>query len=67
MSQNELLRLTEFAASLKVTPACARRWAREGKITVVKLGRLVRIPASEVHRLVELGTRHARQVGGRDA
>lgn len=59
MSEHELLRLSEFAGSLRITLACARRWAREGKITVVKVGRLVRIPASEVGRIISAGTRPA--------
>jgi excisionase family DNA binding protein len=65
MSEQTLLRVGEFAASLRITPACVRRWIRESKVTVVKLGRLVRIPASEVERIVQLGTRPAK-CGGRD-
>jgi excisionase family DNA binding protein len=61
MPEQSLLQVGEFAASLRVTPACVRRWIRESKITVVKLGRLVRIPASEIDRIVSLGTRPARR------
>jgi excisionase family DNA binding protein len=64
MSEQSLLRVAEFAASLRITPACVRRWIRESKVTVVKLGRLVRIPATEVERIIQLGTRPAR-CGGR--
>ncbi len=60
MSEQTLLRVGEFAASLRITPACVRRWIREKKVTVVKLGRLVRIPATEVERIIQLGTRPAR-------
>jgi len=60
----QLLQVGEFAASLRITPACVRRWIRESKITVVKLGRLVRIPSTEIERIVQLGTRPAR-CGGR--
>jgi excisionase family DNA binding protein len=62
MSENkhDLLRLPEFAAALRITPACVRRWVRERKVTVVKLGRLVRIPASEIERIIAMGTRAAK-------
>jgi excisionase family DNA binding protein len=63
---SELLTITEFAAPLRVKPSCVRRWIREGKITVVKCGRLTRIPRTEIERLVRLGTRPAK-TGGRDA
>jgi excisionase family DNA binding protein len=60
MSEQTLLRVGEFAASLRITPACVRRWIRESKVTVVKLGRLVRIPSTEVERIISIGTRPAR-------
>jgi excisionase family DNA binding protein len=56
----DLLRVNEFAETLKVTPACVRRWILERKVATVHLGRLVRIPASEVNRLVSAGLRPAR-------
>jgi excisionase family DNA binding protein len=55
-----LLSVPQFAAALGVTPACIRRWILERKITTVKLGRLIRVPSSEVDRLVECGRRPAR-------
>jgi excisionase family DNA binding protein len=55
-----LLSVQEFADALNITVACARRWVLERKITTVKLGRLIRIPASEVERLVNSGLRPAR-------
>jgi excisionase family DNA binding protein len=57
---NHLLTVPEFAAALRVKPSCIRRWIRESKITVVKIGRLVRLPSSEAERIVQLGTRPAR-------
>ena len=57
---NLLLSPPEFAAALKVTVACVRRWLLERKIACVKVGRLVRIPASELDRLVQEGLRPAR-------
>ncbi|MGH9705131.1 MAG: excisionase family DNA-binding protein [Candidatus Acidiferrales bacterium] len=57
----KLLTVNEFAAALGVTPACIRRWILERRITTIKVGaRLVRIPESEYQRLVEDGTRPAR-------
>ena len=54
-----LLTVHAFAKALNVTPSCIRRWTMERKITTVKLGRLVRIPASEVQRLIQRGLRPA--------
>jgi excisionase family DNA binding protein len=59
-SENSLLRVTEFAAILNVTPACVRRWLLERKIASTRIGRLVRIPREEATRLVESGFRPAR-------
>lgn len=55
-----LLSVPQFAGALGVTPACIRRWILERRITTVKLGRLIRVPASEVTRLVEAGCRPAK-------
>jgi len=60
--QATLLSVQQFADVLGVTPACIRRWILERKITTVKLGRLIRVPASEVERLVNSGLRPARPV-----
>jgi excisionase family DNA binding protein len=58
--ETTLLSVPQFASTLGVTPACIRRWILERKITTVKLGRLIRVPASEVERLVNSGLRPAR-------
>jgi excisionase family DNA binding protein len=55
-----LLRVNEFAVRLDVTTACVRRWLLERKIASTRIGRLVRIPTTEVERLVESGLRPAR-------
>jgi excisionase family DNA binding protein len=55
-----LLTVAEFAAQIRATPACVRRWLALRKISAVKLGRLVRIPASERDRLVRDGLRPAK-------
>ncbi len=63
MNENtHLLTVEEFAMALPVKPSCVRRWTREAKVTVVHVGRLVRIPASEVSRIIGLGTRPAKGV-----
>jgi excisionase family DNA binding protein len=45
----------QFAENFGVTVACIRRWILIRKISHVKIGRLIRIPESEVNRLIELG------------
>jgi len=60
MENAPLLSVPQLASTLGVTSACIRRWILERKITTVKLGRLIRVPASEVERLVTAGLRPAR-------
>jgi excisionase family DNA binding protein len=60
----QLLNVREFAEALGITVSCARRWLMESKVARVKLGRLVRIPASECERLINEGLRPARQHDG---
>jgi excisionase family DNA binding protein len=49
----ELLRIEEFAALLNIEPATARAWLLRRRIAKVRVGsRAIRIPASEVHRLL---------------
>ena len=57
-----LLSVQEFAVALNITVSCARRWILERRVSTVKLGRLIRIPSSEIGRLVEAGLRPARTV-----
>ena len=61
-TDQQLLTVQAFAKTLNVTTACIRRWILERKITTVKLGRLVRIPANEVLRIVEQGLRPAKEM-----
>jgi excisionase family DNA binding protein len=56
---NYLLTINEFADALRVKASCVRRWIEEEKITIVHVGRLVRIPAMEVTRIIRQGTRRA--------
>jgi excisionase family DNA binding protein len=59
-----LLSVPEFATALNITVACARRWILERRVATVKLGRLIRVPYSEVERLVNAGFRPARSMRG---
>jgi excisionase family DNA binding protein len=62
-SMNQLMSIPQFAELLGVTPSCIRRMVLERRLSVVKVGRLVRIPAAEFDRIVAEGTRPARQAG----
>ena len=57
--RNRLLTVPEFAEALRVKPSCVRRWIGESRITFVHVGRLVRIPTSEVDRIISVGTHRA--------
>jgi excisionase family DNA binding protein len=63
VEDTHLLTVKEFASPLKLKPSCVRRWIRERKITTIRVGRLIRIPASEIDRVIAQGTRPAK--GGR--
>ena len=56
-NQDSLLTVDEFAGQLRVTRACVRKWILERRIAVVKVGRLVRLPASEIRRIIDEGSR----------
>ena len=60
MTDTNLLSVDQFAQALGVTQACIRRWLLERKINSIKLGRLIRIPGTEVQRLINSGYRPAR-------
>jgi excisionase family DNA binding protein len=46
----------EAAEELGLSVATIRAWIQQRKICYVRLGRAVRIPASEIRRLIERGT-----------
>lgn len=58
MSQ-QLMSASDFATTVGVTLSCVRRWIFEKRIATVKLGRLVRIPVTEVERILNAGLRPA--------
>jgi excisionase family DNA binding protein len=58
-----LLTLPEAAARLHLrSVSTLRKWQRAERITVVYVGRLVRIPESEIARIIAEGTRPAATV-----
>lgn len=50
--KDKLLTIEEAAARLGLKPVTLRMWAARRKIARCKLGRAVRIPASEVERII---------------
>jgi excisionase family DNA binding protein len=55
-----LVSVPQFANTLGITVSCVRRWILLRKINTIKVGRLVRIPCSEINRLIDIGLRPAR-------
>ena len=56
----KLMNVHQFADSLGITVAAVRRWLLERRVTHIKIGRCVRIPESEVDRIIDAGLRPAR-------
>jgi excisionase family DNA binding protein len=46
------LTIKETAEALNLSQACVRAWVARRKIGVIRLGRAIRIPSSEVQRLL---------------
>jgi len=57
--REQLLSPKEFAHRLSISRWTIYAWVAEGRIKSVKLGRLVRIPESEVERIVQEGAQEA--------
>ncbi|MFN2489881.1 MAG: excisionase family DNA-binding protein [Actinomycetota bacterium] len=57
--KERLLTVGEAAVQLNVTERWIRRAIFDGRISIVKLGALVRIPQSALDELVAIGTRPA--------
>ena len=55
-----LLSIPQVAERLGITEAAVRRWVLLRKISVIKVGRLVRVPSTELDRLLADGLRPAR-------
>ena len=55
-TSTDFLTITEAAERLHVSSRAVRRWVAFRKIEYVKAGRAVRIPRSEIDRIVKEGT-----------
>jgi excisionase family DNA binding protein len=58
---DELLTIEQASATLGLKPVTLRAWMARRKVGYVRLGRSVRIPYSEIDRLIERGTVPARE------
>jgi excisionase family DNA binding protein len=56
MATARLLKVPEAAETLALSQKTIWQWIGERRISVVRLGRAVRIPLSEIERLLEQGT-----------
>jgi len=59
----QLLRVDEAATILNVSSKTIRRLIARGDLRVVRIGRLVRIPSSEIERLIAGGCPHGGDSG----
>ena len=48
----DLLTIYEVAAQLGVRASTVRAWVRQGKLASVRLGKMIRIPETEVDHLI---------------
>lgn len=61
----KLMTLNQVAANLNCTVSAVRRWRRENRIAVVRVGRLVRVAEGELDRIVREGLRPTSKEGRR--
>ena len=61
MNEDRFLTPKQFADRLSISRWTVYAWISEGRIKSVKLGRLVRIPESELDRIVQEGERQVMQ------
>ena len=54
-NRGDLLLVPEFSAAVKIKDATTRDWVLKRRIDVVRVGRGVRIPRSEVTRILNEG------------
>ena len=64
MSTERLLKIREVASLLGMQESGVRRWAALRKLPVVRLGRMVRVPASWVEQFIARNTVPAREERG---
>jgi excisionase family DNA binding protein len=56
MRTRKLLTVDEAADALTLKPKTIRAWIASRRIGIVRIGRAIRIPLSEIDRLIEEGT-----------
>jgi len=56
IERKKYLSIEEAAAFLGISDKTLRNWRLQGKVTVVKFGRAVRISRAEIERIAEEGT-----------
>jgi excisionase family DNA binding protein len=56
MKREQAFTVREAAGELGLSTATIRAWIRQRKIGYLRLGRAIRIPESELRRIIELGT-----------
>jgi excisionase family DNA binding protein len=61
MAPGKLLKVPEAAELLALSQKTVWQWIGERRIGVVRLGRAVRVPVSEIERLMEEGSTPARR------
>jgi excisionase family DNA binding protein len=54
----EMLTVDEVAAVLRIHPRSVQRWARDGQISSVRVGRSYRIPRADVLRWILASSTH---------
>lgn len=52
----QMLKIDDAASALGMSPHTLRTWVAQRRIAFVRLGRAVRIPETEVKRLIRVGT-----------
>jgi excisionase family DNA binding protein len=58
-NSNRPLTVEETAEALNLSQACIRAWISRRRIGCVRLGRAIRIPQTEIQRLLSEGSRPA--------
>jgi excisionase family DNA binding protein len=62
----QLLTRNQAARVLNVSVSAIRKWQREGRLAIVKLGSSVRVPMADLKRLIEAHTVPAATKAGAD-
>jgi excisionase family DNA binding protein len=60
MANDKPLTVNQAAELLNLSEACIRAWILRRKLGIVRLGRAIRIPESEIRRVLEEGAVPAR-------